>query len=1038
MNLSRPFIFRPVMTTLVMLPLIVFGIIAYVFLPVSAIPAIEVAAITITTGYPGASPQDVARYISSPLERQFVLMQGIQYVSSQNDYQQSTIICQFHEGIDINVAAQSVQNAIQSAAGQLPSSLPVPPTYVKANPSDTPITYLVITSQTMPYQELYKWGYTFIGQQLGTVDGIARVATYGYPYAVRVDVDPQEIASRNVSFAEVSASIQNFTPDQPTGKLYGPNLSIPAIVNGREMDADKYNDMIIKYEDGEPVRLKDVGVAYEGLQNDKSTFRWFSHEKGEEGVVVLSVLKQQNFNTVQVCDDIIALVERLKTELPGSVDVTFPYSQSEFIKEAIGEVEMTLIIAFVLVVLVVFIYLGKIRNSVIPLITLPITVLGTFLLMKFFGFSVDIMSMSALTLAIGFLIDDAIIVLENIVRHVEMGHKPFKAALLGSKQIIITVISISVCLAAVFVPMLFLGGTIGKIFHEFGAVMIIAIVYSAFISLSLTPMLCSRFVTAHNQERKTKMEILSEKLNKWMLSIYEPSLKFILRHKKYAFFFAGANIALTLFFFVTLPKEFLPPDDLGVIEGFIMADEGTSPERMKGYLDEVTKICMENSAINTAARIDSYPTDNQAMFFMNLHPYNKRESIFKVVDELYPKINSLPGVRAFLKPFPLINLQVGNITAGKANYQYVIQGFDSDKVVKSAEKILETLHSSPKLAQLNSNMQADAPQLNVNIKRDAAYSYSSLTANAIEMAFQYAYGETYIAQINDTTDTYYVILQAKPGADAYPTDLSELYVGEDEEQVAMDSIVDTEVIRGPLEINNINTLPSVTLSFNVGEGYSLSEAIAEIQSVTQDFPPGVFGSLAGSSEAFERTFKQFILLIIAAIFVIYIVLGILYENYLHPITALSALPFAVFGGLLSLMVCGQFLSIYALIGLILLMGIVMKNGILVIDFALEEMNDQGKSAYDAVLTACLIRFRPIIMTTLAAMMGALPVAFGVGGTIAKGRAPLGIAVVGGLIFSQLITLYVTPCFFIVVSQLHTYFTKKYPMFQEKHEPDSEV
>ncbi|MDN3508127.1 MAG: efflux RND transporter permease subunit, partial [Simkaniaceae bacterium] len=516
MNLSKPFIRRPVMTTLIMLPLIIFGIFAYKHLPVSAIPVIESSTVVVTTSYPGASADEVARYVSAPLERQFILMQGIQFVSSENDYQSSTVICQFHNGVDINVAAQNVQNAINQAAGDLPPSLPNPPSYTKANPSDTPILYAVVHSKQLPYAQLYQWGYTFIGQQIGTVQGIADIQTYGYPYAVRVKADPQALASRDISFDELAHAINNSNPDLPTGAFYGPNRSIQIMADGQMFEPEAYNDLIIKYQDGEPVRLRDVATATHSLQNDKSTFRWITKEGGadeEEGVVVLAVLKQQGFNTVDVCNNILALMEKLKSQLPASVELTVPFTQSVFISQAVEEVEFTLLVAFLLVVLVVFIYLGKIRNSIIPLIALPITVTGTFILMYVCGYNIDIMSMSAITLSIGFLVDDAIIVLENIVRYVEQNEKPYKAALIGSKQIILTVVSISLCLAAVFIPMLFLGGAIGKIFHEFGAVIIIAIVFSAFISVTLTPMLCSRFIPPHNEERKTKMEIISEKIN---------------------------------------------------------------------------------------------------------------------------------------------------------------------------------------------------------------------------------------------------------------------------------------------------------------------------------------------------------------------------------------------------------------------------------------------------------------------------------------------------------------------------------------------
>ena len=1037
MNLSKPFIRRPVMTTLLMLPLIVFGIFAYKHLPVSAIPVIESSTVVVTTTYPGASSEEVAKYVSAPLERQFILMQGIQFVTSENDYQSSTIICQFHDGVNIDVAAQNVQNAINQAAGDLPPSLPNPPSYTKANPSDTPILYAVVHSKQMPFSQLYEWGYSFIGQQIGTVQGIADIQTYGYPYAVRVKADPQALASRDISFDELANAINNANPDLPTGAFYGPNRSIQILADGQIIDPEKYNDLIIKYQDGEPVRLRDVATASQSLQNDKSSFRWITHGDGEEGVVVLAVLKQQGFNTVDVCNNILALMDRLKTQLPASIELTVPFTQSVFISQAVEEVEMTLIVAFILVVLVVYIYLGKIRNSVIPLIALPITVTGTFMLMYVFGYNIDIMSMSALTLSIGFLVDDAIIVLENIVRYVEMNEKPYKAALIGSRQIIITVVSISMCLAAVFIPMLFLGGAIGKIFHEFGAVIIIAIIFSAFISFTLTPMLCSRFIPPHNEDRKTKMELVSEKINAKMIAAYKPALQWCLKHRFWVFIFCVANLVVSVVLFKVLPKEFLPPNDLGVIEGFLATQQGTSPDKLDDYLQQVTDISMKDPAVNTIARIDSYPTDNQGIFFMNLVDVNKRKPIWDVINDLYPKLNGIPGVRVFLKAFPLINLQVGNITAGKAAYQYLVQGFKEEEVFAKSAKFLEKLHARPELAQVSSNMLADAPMLKVNFLRDPAHSYGNLNARQLEQALMYAYGETYISKINTAIDTYYVILQTDDAADMYPDDLSRLYVGENEDQVSMDSVLDYEVTSGPLEINNINTLPSVTVSFNPAPGHSLSEALTALQEAALDTfdTPTVFGSLAGNTEAFKKTFIQLTVLLFIAIFIIYLILGILYENFIYPIVPLSALPVAVMGGLLSLLVCRQFLSIYAMIGLIMLIGIVMKNGILIIDFALEEMHENGKEPYDAVLSACILRFRPIIMTTLAAMMGSVPIALGIGGTVAQGRAPLGIAVVGGLLFSQVVTLFVIPAFFLFICKFHQYATTKWDLFKDPHFED---
>ncbi len=1052
MNLSRPFIKRPVMATLLMLPLIVFGIYAYKLLPVSTIPFIEPPIIEVSTTYPGASPEEMGRLVAGPLERQFMLMQGIMFVASQNDYQTSTIICQFHKDVDINVAAQEVQNAIDKAQGQLPKNLPNPPTYQKNNPSNTPILYAVIHSDTVPASKLYEYGYTFLGQQVGTIDGVADIDTYGFPYAVRVQVDPESLAAKNISLSEVAQAIDQENPDQPTGKFYGPNRSIVTRTKGQIFKADEYNNLIIKYQDGNPVRIGDVGKAFPSLQNDKQDFRWIWKNDGvneEDEVVALAIYKQQGFNTLKVSTEVEQLLMKLKEDLPPSIKFSIPFTQSTFIEEAVDEVEVTLLIAFLLVVVVVYVYLGKIRNSVIPLITLPITITGTFVLMFIFGYSIDIMSMSALTLSIGFLVDDAIVVLENIVRHVEMKKKPYQGALDGSKQIILTVISISICLCIVFVPLLFMQGMIGAIFHEFAAVILIAVLFSAFISLSLTPMLCSRFVPPYGTERKTRMEKISDRINNTLLKLYEPSLKWLLQHKKWIVVFCTVNVAASVYLFVILPKEFLPENDLGAIQGFAIAKEGTSPEKMDRIIEEFQQIIMKNKYVNTMARMASVPTDNQSMFFVNLIPSKKRPDIWTVMKQIRKDLEEVVGVNVFMKAFPLINLQVGNTTSGKANYQYILKAFDQDELFESSEKLLTALRKRPELAQVNSNLLGDTPMLDISLLRDQAHSYGNLNASDIEDALMYAYGETYISKINNPENMYYVILENKPSAQKDPQDTSLLYVGKktrrvednnminendssrNSTQVAIDSIIDKKIVAGPLEINHINTMNSVTIAFDVGEGYALSEAIAALEDEAKNvLPQTVFRELAGNTAAFKQTFRQMTIFLLLAIFVIYIILGVLYENFLQPLTPLSALPVAMFGGLLTLLIFGESLSIYALIGLIMLIGIVMKNGILVVDFALEEMNDNKKDPFDAVISACLTRFRPIIMTTLAAMMGAVPVAIGVGGTVAKGRAPLGMVIVGGLIFSQLITLYVIPAIFLIVSKVNDKVINKYPIFQD--------
>ena len=1014
------------MTTLLMLPLIVFGIFAFRLLPVSAIPVIESTVIQVSTSYPGASPSEISRLVSGPLEREFMLMQGIEFVSSNNSYETSSIILQFHEGINIDIAAQEVQNALDKAAGQLPANLPNPPVYTKTNPSDTPILYCVLYSDTVPEWTLYEYGYTFLGQQLGTINGVGNINTFGYPYAVRVKVDSEALAAKNISLATLADVINKENADQPTGKFYGPTKSIVNRPKGVLYRAKDYENLIIKYENDQPVRVKDVSTVIDSLQNDKIQTKWITTDRKEKAVVAVAVYKQQGFNTLKVCKDIEALLQRLRKDLPASIDFEIPFSQSRYILESVEEVELTLLIAFILVVFVVFIYLGKLRNSLIPLISLPITITGTFALMYIFDYSVDIMSMSALTLAIGFLVDDAIVVLENIVRYIEKGNPPLEGALKGSSQIAFTVIAISSCLAIVFVPLLFMQGMIGKIFHEFSAVMLISILFSAFVSLTLTPMMCSYFIPSYEKEKKNRIEIMMDRFNGSLLTLYENSLKKCLERKKTIWIFCGISLCISLFLFKILPKEFLPGNDLSTIQGFIVTDPATSPQKMEQTMLNFQKICSENPSVHSFIRIGSNPTDNQSLFYLNLIDPKKRPPINKIIKQIYKEVNeNVVGVKCYLKAFPLINLQIGSSQSGKANYQYLLQALKDDDLYPHIPSFIKGLENRKELIQVSSDLIPSGPSLNIKILRDQAQAYGGLSATSVEDALKYVYGETYISKINAPDNLYYVILEGKEKAVCYPSDIDKVYLG-NKNQTSIQGVIKATYDVEPIQVNHLNTMPAVTISFDVAPGYALSEAIEAVaEEAKNHLPAEVIKSLAGSTQAFKKTFTQLVILILLAIFVIYTILGILYENFIQPLTPLSALPVAILGGLGTLYIFGQTLSVYALIGLIMLIGIVMKNGILIVDFAVELMTKEGKSPTEAVLSAALVRFRPIFMTTFAAMMGSVPIALGIGGTISEGRAPLGMVVVGGLLFSQIVTLFVIPVFFVINCKIDLFIKNKF-------------
>lgn len=1031
MNLSEPFIKRPVLTCLAMVAMISFGILSYSRLPVASIPTIEFPTLQVNTSYPGASAQEIARLVTGPLERQLMLVQGVSFVASQNTYETSNIAVSFHLDVNINVAATDVQEAINTALAQMPKDLPQNPQYIKSNPSDTPILFIAITSKTLPASKIYDYGYTYIGQQLTTIEGVANIQTYGFPWAVRVQVDPQSIAAKNITFNDVARTISDGNPDQPTGRFYGPEAATSILSEGQIYDAEGYGNLIIKYQDDGPVRISDVGVAFSSVQNDKEVLQWVERD-ATTPVCFLAVFKQLEYNTVAICDGIFKLVERLRTQLPDSVELIIPFNQATVILQAVADVQMALIVAFILVVLVIFLYLGKVRNSLIPLITLPITLTGSFCLMYLNGYSIDIMSMSAFTLAIGFLVDDAIVVLENIVRWIQEGNKPYKAAVNGAGQISITVFTISICLAVVFLPMFFLQGVIGQIFHEFAAVIIISVLISGFISLTLTPMLCSRFLTSYAEKNHPPLEKMSIKLNEKFVNIYKPVLSFCIHHKALTILVAVGSIVGSALLIQMIPKSFLPPDDLGIIQCFAVADESTSPEKMIRLMDKVAEKALQNPYVKDMAKIVGVPTDNQAMFFINLIDAKKRPFIMDLIPGFQKDFTDVIDLQTFLKPFPLINLQIGEQTSGKANNQFLMQSYDEDLLYSSADKLVQAMNESGKFSQVSTDMQNNAPLEKITLLRDQAHVYEGLDASKIESAMQYAFGESYITKMNEPQNMYYTILETLPEFYNNSQDMNKIYLGSNgESNVMLRSVIDKTPITGPVLINHVNSLPSVTVSFNEAAGVPLGTAVQELQQLASEIVPiSISADLAGNTKAFSQTIKQLTVLLLLAIFVIYLVLGMLYENFLHPITAISTIPVAAFGGLLTLMIMGESLSVYAFIGLIMLFGIVLKNGIILIDFALEEL-EKGIEYQEAIFNACVVRFRPILMTTLAAMMGAVPIALGIGGTVAKGRAPLGMVVVGGLIFSQAVTLFVTPVVFIYMTRFQKFIQSKTHFFDSK-------
>lgn len=1017
MNISGVFIRRKVMTILVMLTIGFFGVLSYQALAVSDLPDVDYPTIEVNISYPGASPETIANNVVVPLEQQFTTISGIQSISSTSYTGSANIVLQFVLSKNIDLAAPDVQAAINAANPQLPQDLPYAPTYQKVNPTATPIIFLVLRSNTMTLGQLYDYAHSVVGERLSIVNGVSQVQTYGQPYAVRVQVDPQKLAARGIGIDQIGQSIQDANVYLPVGTLFSEKKEYTIDVDGQIYEGDKYNPLIMKAEEnGAIVRLRDVGKAFDSLQNDKIYVKFFQGDISEE-MVGLGIQKQPGANTLSVIEDIKILLPKLQKELPGSLQMYTIYDQSEYILESVADVKLTLLLAMALVVIVIFFYLGKFIDTIIPAIAIPMSILGTFIIMYYMKFTVDILSLLAITLSIGFLVDDAIVVLENIVRHVEMGESPIEAALNGSKEIGLTILSMTLCLCSVFIPLIFMEGIIGRILHEFAVTIVSTVMISGIISLTLTPLLCSRFIPPKNKEvKKSKVELLSEKFNHFMLSRYKPSLEWALKHRKTLFLAGFACFGLTLFLAIKLPKDFIPGDDIGFVQGFTITSDGTSPFQVASDQEVLAKIAAKNPNVESVVAIGANPQDNQGIMFLRLKDIKEREPIGKVIPELMKSMNSIPGVQVFLKPMPLINLQVGT-TSSKAEYQYTMQSLDEDVLYKYAPIMEEKMKSLPGFASVNSDLDITQPQLSIEILRDKA-SMLGITAQQIENSLSLAFADINLSPINEPSNQYYVIMEVLPKFYRDPSMLSQLWLTSNlnGKLVPLSSVVKMKETIGPLTINHLDGLPSATVSFDI-KNIPLETGLAQLEKLAQDtLPPNVTGTVQGSANVFKQSFANLSYLLLIMFFIIYVILGILYENFFPPITVMSTLPPAALGGLLSLIICKDALSLYAVVGLIMLLGIVMKNGIIMIDFA-NERRLEGKSIHDAIYEACLIRFRPILMTTFAALMGAVPIALGVGGMAAASRKPLGVVIVGGLIISQILTLYLTPVTYTYVETL---------------------
>ena len=1023
MNVSEPFIRRPIMTTLVMLALLFFGILAFKALPVSDLPNVDYPTITVSTSFPGADPQTMANNVATPLEKQLMTISGITSIASSSGTGQTSITLQFSLDKSMLEASQDVQAMINQAMPFLPKDLPYTPIYSKTNPAENPILFYALTSDSMTFADLYDYAQNILAKQISIIQGVSNVYVYGAEWAVRVQIDPQKLAAKNLSFEDIGAAIKESIPSQPTGLLYGPRREYTISVEGQIFQASGYEKLIIKTTDGQIVRLSEVGRALNSLTDDKF---YLSYAEGGKisPSVVMAIKKQPGENALGVINNINAILPGLKQELPASIALHTLLDKTEFIKEAVQDVELTLLIAFVLVITVIFIYLGRFLNTLIPILALPLAVIGTFAVMYLFGFTVDILSLLAVTLSIGFLVDDAVVVLENLVRHVESGETPFQAALKGSGEISFTILSMALSLAAVFLPMAFLGGVIGKLFKEFAIVIMSATLLSGFISLTLTPMLASRLIPPWRpEEKRGRVERFSEHINAFFIRHYRASLSWVLDHKKSVLAVGAASFALTLLLFFTLPKDFLPDDDIGSIQGFTLTQDGTSPFEMAQLQQRATELIKDNPSFQSLVSVGAIPQDNQGLFFITLKPPHERPPIGSVIASLYHTLLSLPGLQVFFKPYPLINLQVAT-GATQGQYQYTLRSLSLNELYRAAVPFIDRMKTLPGFRQVTSDMHISQPRLHLKIDRDRASSLN-VTAQAIESTLGLAYSGAYLALINKPDGQYKVILETLPAFYREPNNLSQLYVRSSKgELIRLDNVVTIEEDVGPLTVSHMNGLPSVTITFNL-HGLPLSSAVSRLEGLAKkSLPPSVAGALEGVANVFAASFSNLNFLLLITLFTIYIILGILYENFFHPLTVMSTLPAAALGGLFILFAAGYSFSLYAFVGLIMVLGIVLKNGIILVDFAHVAMTQEGMNSRDAVLHAAATRFRPIVMTTLAALMGALPIALGIGGVTAAGKRPLGLVVVFGLLLSQLLTLYITPVVYIYMEKLASLFKRR--------------